>query len=224
MGRTSFSSAGYASVAFAALALCSCSRSPTEPTVTAEPAAKPTTAAASSTPPSAFQAHPMPPPRPSAVPSRPANLAIHWDDPPRWQRRLPSTPMRAAEYRVPRTGTDAEDGECFVITFGPGQGGSVDDNITRWVKQLEPTSSAVERSTRTVNGMTVTRVEVAGTYTPMAMPSMPAAGPPRQGWRLVGDIVEAPSGSWFFKLTAPDATAKAAGRELDALIDSIHPS
>jgi hypothetical protein len=137
---------------------------------------------------------------------------------------MPSTPMRAMEYRVPRTGADAEDAECFVVTFGAGQGGSIDDNIQRWVKQLEPTSSAVERSKRTVNGMPVTRVEVAGTYTPMAMPGMPSTGGPKSGWRLVGDIVEAPSGLWFFKMTGPDATVKAAGRELDSLIDTVRPS
>jgi hypothetical protein len=132
--------------------------------------------------------------------------------------------MRSKEYRVPRTGSDAEDAECFVVTFGQGQGGSVDDNIERWVKQLQPTSSAVERTKRTVNGMNVTRVEVVGTYTPMAMPAMPSPGAPKQGFRLVGDIVEAPSGFWFFKMTGPDATVKAAGKELDTLIDSVHPS
>ena len=157
--------------------------------------------------------------------SAPRVLALHWNDPPRWQRRVPSTPMRAAEYRVPRADGDLEDAECSIITFGPGQGGSVDDNIERWVKQLQPASSAVERTKRTVNGMAVTRVEVAGTYTPMAMPGMPSSTTtPRQGQRLVGDIVEAPSGFWFFKMTGPDATVSAAAKELDSLIDSLGPT
>jgi hypothetical protein len=155
----------------------------------------------------------------------PRVLALRWNDPPRWQRRVPSTPMRAAEYRVPRVGSDAEDAECSIITFGPGQGGSVDDNIDRWVKQLEPTSSAVDKTKRTVNGMTVTRVDVAGTYTPMAMPGMPSSTTtPRQGQRLVGDIVEAPSGFWYFKMTGPDATVSAAAKELDGLIESLGPT
>jgi hypothetical protein len=130
--------------------------------------------------------------------------------------------MRAAEYTIPRAAADTEDGECFVITFGPGQGGGVDENVERWVKQLQPATSGVDRTSRSVNGMKVTRVEVAGTYTPMQMPGTPASTP-RPGYRLVGDIVEAPSGLWFFKLTAPDATAKAAAKELDALVDSIRP-
>jgi hypothetical protein len=208
-----------------ALAASACSRSPSELSASPEPPATTPAPVGSMTLPPGMNGHGMPhPPMPGASTAARGPLALHWDDPPRWQRRPPSTPMRAMEYRVPRTGSDAEDGECFVVTFGPGQGGSIDDNIERWVKQLQPTSSAVERTKRTVNGMSVTRVEVAGTYTPMAMPAMPPPGAPKQGWRLVGDIVEAPSGSWFFKMTGPDATVKAAGKELDALIDSVRPS
>ena len=220
MGRTLF----FLLALSVALGACACSRSPSEPTARPDPAATPSSPGSMASPPST-SLHELPhPPVPTGSASRPATLALHWDDPPRWQSRLPSTPMRAKEYRVPRTGSDAEDGECSVITFGPGQGGSIDENIQRWVGQLQPTSSAVERAKRTVNGMSVTRVEVAGTYTPMAMPAMPSRGGPKQGWRLVGDIVEAPSGLWFFKMTGPDATMKAAAKELDGLIDSLRPS
>jgi len=213
MGRTLF---------FLLLAASACSRSPSELSASPEPSASTPALVGSTGAHPGMNGHMMPHPAPSAAP--PGPLALHWDDPPRWQRRLPSTPMRSMEYRVPRTGSDAEDAECSVVTFGPGQGGSIDDNITRWVKQLEPTSSAVERSKRTVNGMSVTRVEVAGTFKPMAMPGLPSSNPAKQGWRLVGDIVEAPSGLWFFKMTGPDATVKGAAKELDALIDTVRPS
>jgi len=216
MGRTLFLLAIAASV-------CSCSRTPSELSASPEPLASTPAPVASMGMPHGANAHMQHPPVPAGSAARPGPLALQWDDPPRWHRRVPSTPMRSMEYGVPRTGSDAEDAECFVVTFGPGQGGSVDDNIQRWVKQLEPTSSSVERTKRTVNGMSVTRVEVAGTFTPMAMPAMPSQGAPKQGWRLVGDIVEAPSGFWFFKMTGPDATVKAAGKELDALIDTVRP-
>jgi len=208
------------------LAASACSRSPSELSASPEPPASAPAPVGSMVLPHGMNGHGMPhPPLPAGSAAHPGGpLALQWDDPPRWQSRLPSTPMRSKEYRVPRTGSDAEDAECFVVTFGQGQGGSIEDNIQRWVKQLEPTASAVERTKRTVNGMSVTRVEVAGTFTPMAMPSMPSSGPPRPGWRLVGDIVEAPSGLWFFKMTGPDATVKAAGKELDALVDSVRPS
>lgn len=130
--------------------------------------------------------------------------------------------MRAAEYRVPRAARDTEDAECTVITFGAGQGGSVEENIDRWVKQLDG-GSAPARSTRSAHGMRITRVELTGTYSGMRMPGAPASAP-HPGWRLSGAIVEAPSGAWFFKLTGPDATVKAADQELDAMLDSSRPS
>ena len=130
--------------------------------------------------------------------------------------------MRAAELLVPRAASDGDDGECTVITFGPGKGGGVDENIDRWVGQMDSHGVAPTRTTRTTHGMNVTRVEVAGTYSGMRMPGAPQT-PAHPGWRLVGAIVEAPSGSWFFKLTGPDATVKAAAPELDAMIDSAHP-
>jgi hypothetical protein len=197
-----------------------CSRSPSEPPASLDPQ-PPHASSASSSPAAPIAPLPKAPPAGAAAASD-GHLALRWDDPPRWKRRTPSTPMRKVEYMIPRAPGDSEDAECFVITFGPSQGGGVDENIERWVKQLQPVTSAVDRGKRTVNGMTVTRVEVAGTYTPMAMPSMPAS-PPRTGSRLVGEIVEAPSGAWFFKMTGPDATVKAAARELDSLIDSVRP-
>jgi hypothetical protein len=131
--------------------------------------------------------------------------------------------MRVAEYTVPRAGGDSGDGECTVITFGSSQGGSVDENVTRWVRQFDPPKVPPATTKRKVADMAVTRVEVAGTYHPMKGMG-PAAVPPaaQAGARMVGAIVEAPSGLWFFKLTGPDATVKAAAHELDAMVDSVH--
>ena len=203
------------------LVLAACSRSPSEPSSSPQES-RPSTSSSNAGPAAAPSPAPTREPHPPvATPVAP--LALKWDDPAGWKRRPPSSAMRAAEYFVPRTGDDKEDGECSVITFGPDKGGSVDDNVERWAKQLGAAPAAVERTSRTVHGMKVTRVEIAGTYTPMALPSIPP-GPPRPGYRLVGDIVEAPSGLWFFKLTAPDGTAKAAGKALDRLIDSLRPA
>jgi len=131
--------------------------------------------------------------------------------------------MRAAEYVVPKASGDADDAECIVITFGGGQGGSVDDNIDRWVKQFDGAPSAPTRTTRSVHGMKVTRVDVTGTYTPMRMPGA-APTVPHSAYRLAGAIVEAPSGAWFFKLTGPDATVKGATKEFETMLDSVRPS
>jgi hypothetical protein len=211
----------YTSFVIALLVSAACSRSPSEPPPPADPS--PTTRAGSpaSAAPQPPNPRAAPPPAPPSQGAHPSALALRWDDPSRWTRRPPSTPMRQAEYLVPRATGDSEDGECSVITFGPGQGGTIDENVERWVKQLEPTASKVERAKRVAGGLTITRVEVAGTYTPMQVGGKPSSGP-KPGYRLIGEIVEAPSGLWFFKLVGPDATVKAAGKELDALVDSAH--
>ena len=128
--------------------------------------------------------------------------------------------MRVAEYNVPATGGGG-DAECTVGTFGAHQGGSLDANVTRWVQQFGPIAGPPTRTTRLVEGIPVTRVELAGSYHPMMMPGPSDAGAVQPGSRLIGAIVQGPAGEWFFKMTGPDATVKAAGPEFDAMIDSV---
>jgi acyl-CoA dehydrogenase len=80
---------------------------------------------------------------------------------------------------------------------------------------------------RTVNGLTVTIVELAGTYHPMAMgPQKPGeGGAEKRGSMLLGAVVSPPPGRrgelWFFKLTGPKKTVEGARARFDALIDSV---
>jgi hypothetical protein len=190
-----------------AMAAWGCSRSPAEPTSTST-------------------STPTPTPTPTSTPTPTAGLALSWDDPPRWKRHPPSNPTRTAEYLVPRVAGDSDDAECTVITFGSVQGGSVGDNIQRWIRQFDSLDDEPRKQTRVVNGMTVTRMDLAGVYRPMRMPGAgPAGGPDTfPGSRLIGAIVQAPSGLWFFKLTGPDKTVSAAAAALDKMVDSARPS
>jgi len=126
---------------------------------------------------------------------------------------------------VPRAAGDREDAECTVVTFGPRQGGSVGDNIERWVRQFDSLDDEPRQQTRQVNGMTVTRMDLAGVYRPMRMPGAGADSGPATlpGSRLIGAVVQAPSGLWFFKMTGPDATVAAAAAEIDRMVDSARP-
>jgi len=60
---------------------------------------------------------------------------IHWTAPASWKAQA-ARPMRAATYIVPAAPDDKEDGECGIYYFGQGKGGSVDDNIKRWIGHL----------------------------------------------------------------------------------------
>ena len=104
--------------------------------------------------------------------------------------------------------------------YGAGQGGSVDANIDRWVRQFDPASaSSIDKQTRKVNGRDVTFVELSGTFRGMTMPGATATAP-KQSQRMVAAIVEHPSGPHFFKLVGPDASVKDAKAAFVAMVES----
>jgi hypothetical protein len=160
----------------------------------------------------------VPPPMASALPS----VEITWVDPPGLRRVPPKSPMRKASYEVPKVAGDAEDGELAVFYFGPGQGGSIDANVDRWVKQFSGVDPGdVKRADREANGLRQHTVEVQhGTFDAGQM-SMGAPGGPKKDYALEGAIVEAPSGAYFFKMTGPAKTIAAARPAFLQLLDSV---
>jgi hypothetical protein len=149
---------------------------------------------------------------------------LTWQAPAQWKAQ-PNRPMRAATYSVPRTSGDAEDGELAVFYFGPGQGGSVDANIKRWIGQFTapgggPADKLAKVSKAQVKGLPVTRIDLTGTYRPAGGPMM-QAGAPKPGYRLLGAIVEGPQGAVFFKFTGPSKTVAANQAAFEKLIQSV---
>ncbi len=177
-------------------------------------------------PPAQGQMPPMPPGHeqmtgtleapPTGSPTAAAGIA--WTTPKRWTIST-DRPMRVATYVIPAAAGDAAGAECGVFYFGPNQGGSVEDNIQRWVGQFSNAGPA-ERSARDLHGFKVSMVQVAGTYLSPAGPMMQSTGT-RPGYALLGAIVAAPQGSVYFKLTGPKKTVDAAKGDFDALLSSI---
>jgi len=148
-------------------------------------------------------------------------VEITWIDPPGLRRVPPKNPMRKASYEVPKVDGDTENGELAVFYFGPGQGGGIEQNVDRWVKQfsgIQP--SDVKRSDRQANGLREHMVEIdSGTFDG-GMSGMGTAGP-KKNYALEGAIVEAPSGAYFFKMTGPSKTVAAARGAFLQLLDSV---
>jgi hypothetical protein len=140
-----------------------------------------------------------------------------WDVPGRWTEQ-PARSMRAATYAVPAA-KGAEPGECAVFFFSGGEGGSVDANVERWSRQFEGTPKP-ERSARTVRGLQLTTVKLAGAYLAPGGPMMQSQGK-RPGYVLVGAIAQTSQGNLFFKLTGPAATVTAALPDWEALLASL---
>jgi hypothetical protein len=162
-------------------------------------------------------------PAPMEAPAHAAGgskLDIEWTAPEDWQEAGNRSPMRAATYRIPKAAGDAEDGELAVFYFGPGQGGDIEANVSRWLGQFEGVSNdQIRRADRDAHGMRQHTVEIErGTYQ-SGMPG--GAKSPKQDFGLLGAIVQAPSGNYFFKLTGPSPTVRAARDGFYALLDSV---
>ncbi len=117
-----------------------------------------------------------------------------------WARVPAPSDMRAAQFRVPHTEGDGEDGELVLFFFGKEQGGSADQNVDRWTGQFTQPDGKSSKDARvvmirTVNGLKETSVEVAGSYQPAQMGgaggeakaglAAPRRGDRGTGWTLV---------------------------------------
>lgn len=147
--------------------------------------------------------------------------SLRWSDPAGWQRQAPSSSMRVAQYGVPGGAGEAL---MTVFYFGRGMGGGVDDNLQRWWGQFQqpdgrPAGDAAHRERRTVNGMTVHVTWVTGRFAGGGMMGAPQA--PQDNQMLLGAIVEAAEGLWFFKMTGPQGTVEGARRGFDELLGSL---
>jgi hypothetical protein len=152
---------------------------------------------------------------------------LTWSAPTEWAAQ-PERPMRAATYKVPAVKGDPEDAELAVFYFGQGQGGAVDANVKRWVAQFQKpdgkalTDKDAKTQVEKVNGMSVTTVEVKGTYAgggPMMGPATP-----KPNFKLRGAIVEGPQGAVFYKLTGPEKTVNGAEKGFRKLVESVKPA
>lgn len=149
---------------------------------------------------------------------------VQYDAPAGWVSE--PKPMRTANYRIPAAPGDSQDGEMAVYYFGPGQGGSVEANVRRWLGQfvnpdgtpLAP--SAADRSDQEVNGLNVTVLDVRGTYLFKPFPMAPRATP-MPGYRMLAAIVQGPDAPVFFKLTAAAKTAAQAEAAFRQVIASL---
>jgi hypothetical protein len=137
--------------------------------------------------------------------------ALVWKMPASWQEAPSPSTMRLATYHAPG-GVEVSVSRA---------GGETEANIQRWIAQFDDVGHE-GRVEKTVRGLHVVTVDVAGTYVGGGM-TMGASADPKPHWAMVGAIVESPSAPYFFKMTGPAAAVGAARPAFDHLVDSIAP-
>jgi len=138
---------------------------------------------------------PPPPPNPGALRPEMKPLALLFKTPDSWTREMPSSSMRAAQYRVPDKEKQAKDAELAVFHFR--MASSLEENLKRWGAQMSaapPKGEEVKAAFKTTMG------DITGTYTPES------GGTPIEDARMLAAMVDAPDGPWFFKLVGPGET------------------
>jgi hypothetical protein len=129
---------------------------------------------------------------------------IAWDAPSSWQSMPNANAMRKATYKI---GDDTE------LTVSSAAGG-VDANVKRWAGQFGDAQPKTEK--KTVNGLDVTIVEINGPYQGMG-------GPKKDGYMLLGAVVDGGQMQTFFKMTGPEKVVKSARPDFDKLVSSLRP-
>jgi hypothetical protein len=156
-----------------------------------------------------------------------AGQGLTFTAPPAWKAVATTSSMRVAQFVLPRAAGDAADGELIVYYFG-GSGGSVDANVERWVGQMQqpdgrPSKAVARRATRTINGLAVTLVDVAGTYVAEVAPGS-AARHNSPNFRLRAAVVETARGPYFIKLTGPAKTIAVHDAAFEQFLSSVKAS
>ena len=112
--------------------------------------------------------------------------------------------MRKAQLEI---GEGTSKAEVTFFHFGAGSG-STADNVSRWFSQFSGSEANRKTDSTEVNGVKITFVETAGTFS-SGMPGGPTT--PLPGYALRGAIFENPeSGNVFVKMTGPESVVKAA--------------
>jgi hypothetical protein len=141
-----------------------------------------------------------------------------------WKSTPPASRMRVAEFVVPPADGDRESTTVIVYYFG-GMGGSADANIERWIGQMQqpdgkPSKDVAIRSDKTINGLKISMIDVAGTFVAEVRPGS-AERHNKPGFRMRAAVVETPGGPYFVKLTGPAKTVERASAAFDQFLGSL---
>jgi hypothetical protein len=157
----------------------------------------------------------------SAPSSSSSTGELQFKTPDGWTSQTPTSSMRVAQYELPAAEGDAEPASLAVFYFGPGQGGSVEANLDRWMNQVQQpdggsSKDKAKTETRSVNGMKVTLLDVTGTYAGGDM----GGASRKPNFRMRAGVIETPKGGYFIKLVGPEKTVGKWDDSFNAFIKS----
>ena len=131
-----------------------------------------------------------------------------------WLEEESTSKMRFKQFRLPAADKDKENGELIIFFFGPGGGGSVNDNVKRWKGFfVAPEGKSADDISKVdkfkVGDVEVTYLDIQGTYLYKAQPFNPNAQTTKKpDYRMLGVVFECKQGPYFMRVVGPAATVK----------------
>lgn len=139
-----------------------------------------------------------------------------------WTKKDPASRIVEVEFAIPPAKGDETPGRLTAM----GAGGSVEDNVNRWVGQfVGPGGSAAkpQRDKATVSGADVEIIDLSGTY--KDSPGGPFAGGKtimRENYRMLGAIIQTKDrGNYFLKLYGPKTTIDENAKAFQDMVKSL---
>jgi hypothetical protein len=142
--------------------------------------------------------------------------------PARWQIEPVEGPARGGQWRVPPLHGQSDAGEVVAYFFGPGAGGSAEENIEAWIGTMfapdgHPADKQWQHQT---GGFKVSQVVIFGTYDEaVASPGIPPVA--RPNYVLLGTVIENPAGNIYWRFTGPETLVTATLPLFNKMIDSV---
>ncbi len=139
-----------------------------------------------------------------------------------WTKKQPASRIVEAELATPPAKGDETAGRLTAM----GAGGSVEQNVDRWVAQFAGEGGAAAKpklDKLSVGGAEVHVVDLSGTY--KDTPGGPFAGKApvmRENYRMLGAIIQTKdAGNYFLKLYGPKATITEAEKGFHEMVKSL---
>ncbi len=127
--------------------------------------------------------------------------ALKFQRPATWEWVPVTSPMRKAHLKIAGKEKD-QAADITFFHFGPGMGGSVDDNVKRWFGQFTSKEGAAKTEPQQIGTAKVTVVTTHGAFR-SGMPGGPTTT--LNDYGLLGAIIENPGGDVFVKMTGPQS-------------------
>ena len=138
----------------------------------------------------------------------------------KWEVIKPKVRFIEAEFAIKKSKGDENNGRLTMM----GAGGSIKQNIDRWIGQFKSESGGSVADTAKVSkkefdGHTVHYVDITGTYNDSRGPQAPAVQ--RKDYRMLAAIIETDQGNYFVKFYGPKKTVADNEKHFEKMMKSL---